>query len=769
MKKVTLLVYLYFILTQINFGQSSTKSDWLTSILQEESNRNYRETTHLHINSTFFVVGETLLFKATCLNYFTNTLSELSSVAHVELIDENANPVLQTKILLTKGNGQGDFYLPSTLLSGNYTLIAYTNWMRNFASSTFFQKQITVINPFKRPVITSSTEKEKPAIEFFPEGGNLLAGITNIVGYRVSAEKAKSIKTAIKILDDKSNIILEFTINKSGIGRFEMKPTTNSVYKALIIDSLDQVFFEPLPQIQNEGIGIHVTESLNSFHIQLISTSKEGPVKILLQHKGLRLLEIDTAFRDVLLNVVVRKEQLPVGVSQITIGINDKKFVCQRKIYNMAKTKPLVELEMEKRQYKNREKVTIGLKMKDSLSAHVSISVRGVEKEYGKNQLLTSNLFENGIIRTNSIDSLIFIDDLMLLYNNKFKTSELRPNKFAKHLPEVRGSLLTGKVTKNDSTPAGRTNVYLTVPSKEFLFFISRTDSTGRFFFNADQIYSNIGSEVILQVNPETCLNCKVFLDHEYLDDYTIFKPEELGMDFFSVSIIERRSIQSQIENAYYIQKKDSIKYMRPRSKFYGVPDKVYRLANYVRFPTMEDIFIEYILEVILSKENDNFKVKVMNLRKYEAFAETPLLLIDGVPIFDQQQLMNYNPLSIDRIEIIGRRYFYGPTEFQGIISVITNDGYGKQVTILRKEKIIPLQVSKVYYSPDYGKDSKSLQRIPDYRTQLFWNPDVTLNKNEQSLEFYTSDIKGDFEIILEGVTKNGTPIFRSERFQVGQ
>jgi hypothetical protein len=767
MKIATLLFFFCFALTRFNFGQSSIKSNWPSIALQQHSNTHYEETIHLHINSAFLLVGETLLFKATCLNYFTNSVSELSSIAHIELIDENATPLFRTKIILERGNGAGDFYLPSTLPSGNYTLIAYTNWMRNFSPTKFFRKQITIINPFKKPTNSSLLKKEKSTIEFFPEGGNLLAGVVNILGYRISVAKAKSILSPIKILDEKSNVALEFPINHSGVGRFELKPNANSVYKALITDSLGRIFFETLPEIQNEGIGIQVTENLNSFNIKLTNTSKKSSVKVSIEHKNLHLLEVDTSFLDTPLYFELRKEQLPLGVSQITISTNGNTIACQRKIYNV-KMEESINFQIEQRKYKTRDKVIIGLKMKDSLSASVSISVRGVEKNHHQDQSMKSYFLENDIIRANSINSIL-LDDLMLFQSNKYEIPNFKPNEIIKYLPEVRGDLLTGKVIKNDSTSVGVTNVYLSVPSKEYLFFISKTDTTGRFFFNTDRIYSTKNSEVILQVNPETCLNCKASFDPEGLNDYSIFKSEELVMDSSLRSMIERRSLQSQIENAYYIQKKDSIVSKQQTSRFYGKPDKVYRLADYIRFATMEDIFIEYIAEVILKKGKNNFKVKVMNIRKHEPFAEDPLILIDGIPLFDNQQLMTYNPLWIDRIEIIGRRYFYGPLEFHGIISVITNDGNRKNISIPKKEKIIPLQVAKIYYSPNYGIHSKKLERIPDYRIQLFWNPNIVLTKTEQSVEFYTSDIEGDFEIILEGVTKKGIPIYHSTLFQVSK
>jgi hypothetical protein len=56
MKKITLLLYFSFLLTQVNFGQDS-KPNWIVTALQEQSKRDYRETIHLQINSTFLLVG----------------------------------------------------------------------------------------------------------------------------------------------------------------------------------------------------------------------------------------------------------------------------------------------------------------------------------------------------------------------------------------------------------------------------------------------------------------------------------------------------------------------------------------------------------------------------------------------------------------------------------------------------------------------------------------------------------------------------------------
>ena len=108
-----------------------------------------KEKIFIHLNSTFFLTGENLFYKIYCLNAETNTLSKISKISYVELVAKNKNVVFSHKIRLESGLGQGDFFIPASLVSGNYKLIAYTQWMRNEGENYFFQSDIFIINPFQ--------------------------------------------------------------------------------------------------------------------------------------------------------------------------------------------------------------------------------------------------------------------------------------------------------------------------------------------------------------------------------------------------------------------------------------------------------------------------------------------------------------------------------------------------------------------------------------------------------------------------------------------
>ena len=107
------------------------------------------ESVFIHFNSTLLIPGETLYYKFYCINNEFGELSNISKIGYVQLIGENNTVVFRHKIRLDKGQGHGDFLIPSDVLSGNYKIIGYTNWMNNNELNKFFQGNISIINPYK--------------------------------------------------------------------------------------------------------------------------------------------------------------------------------------------------------------------------------------------------------------------------------------------------------------------------------------------------------------------------------------------------------------------------------------------------------------------------------------------------------------------------------------------------------------------------------------------------------------------------------------------
>ncbi|HMI07679.1 MAG TPA: hypothetical protein VK528_09055, partial [Flavobacterium sp.] len=97
------------------------------------------ESIFIHANATTLVTGETLHCKLYCLNPVDRTASTISKIAYVELIGQDKKSVLKSKLYLENGAAPGDFFIPTTLKTGSYKLIAYTKWMLDNSASNFFE------------------------------------------------------------------------------------------------------------------------------------------------------------------------------------------------------------------------------------------------------------------------------------------------------------------------------------------------------------------------------------------------------------------------------------------------------------------------------------------------------------------------------------------------------------------------------------------------------------------------------------------------------
>ncbi|HMK06179.1 MAG TPA: hypothetical protein VK476_01530, partial [Flavobacterium sp.] len=119
------------------------------------------ETIFIHSNATTFVTGETFYCKLYCLNPADNSPSQVSKIAYIELIESTRKSVLKQKVYMENGVGQGDFFIPTTLKTGNYKLIAYTKWMLNYNDR--FEMDVTIINPFQ-PLEKNNIRKDSTVV-----------------------------------------------------------------------------------------------------------------------------------------------------------------------------------------------------------------------------------------------------------------------------------------------------------------------------------------------------------------------------------------------------------------------------------------------------------------------------------------------------------------------------------------------------------------------------------------------------------------------------
>jgi hypothetical protein len=149
----------------------------------------------------------------------------------------------------------------------------------------------------------------------------------------------------------------------------------------------------------------------------------------------------------------------------------------------------------------------------------------------------------------------------------------------------------------------------------------------------------------------------------------------------------------------------------------------------------------------------------------------TPAVFLDGVYVHDPNQIAEIHPEQIDRIEVVRETYQVGDVVMDGIISMYTKDGdfnlIEPPITAVRRR--YPLfSRPESFISPDHSEAGSKDSRIPDMRNTLFWAPQVAFDSaGLASVHFFTGDVKSDFEILVQGVTRWGEVVCSRKIFTV--
>ena len=393
--------------------------------------------------------------------------------------------------------------------------------------------------------------------------------------------------------------------------------------------------------------------------------------------------------------------------------------------------------------FERREKVTFNLK---GLSGNYSLSVR--QKD------------------TIPVPSTFTAEGFEL------SSSDTEYNRDSVFLPEARGNLISGRIvakTEEATRDLSGKKLAFSLPGEDYILKIATTNKEGKFYLNLDEHYTTPQALVqILGENPE-----KWDIQFDPLPKIDV---ANLNFGKFQITPameewILNRSVQIQIENAYYSVKPDTLQALDPIEPFYSQQPTVYDLDDYTRFPTIKETMVEIIMYARIANKKGGSQIVVNQTDGATNYYLPALLLVDGAMVQDHDLFINYPAKYVQSIKILRDNFFLGSHIFSGIIDVKTIEGNFSEILIEDYIKRIDMklpEVDKNYFKQSYTTPFENeLSRIPDLRTQLLWMPSVEIDSSEVNIKLFTSDVPGTFEIHLEGFSDAGKPVSVKRTFTV--
>ena len=778
----------------------SPAADSLESKFNRYQAASVQEKLFVHVDKTFYLAGEIVWFKTYAVDARSNTPFSPSDIAYIELLDGDQKAVIQTKVGLNNGSGDGSFRIPLSLPSGHYSFRAYTSWMKNFAPDFYFQQPLTILNTLNASSSIDSIRPETLTIQFFPEGGNLVKGLPSVVAFKATSSLGKGVDCNGVILDQKKDTVARFNSLRSGIGHFLFTPSQGGTYMA--IATTGALTSTSALGVYDEGWVMHLNDS-DAHRLRITvyaSPTKSGDPIYLFVQSHQRIVSVQAAgLAGNVANFSIDTDSLTDGISHFTIFNSDRIPVCERLYCKQPRKRLLIDIKTPSISPETRHKLLLDLSSTDqsghptpanlSMSVFLLDSLQSIPEENILSYLLLSSDLKGRIDSPQSYfadsrpETLEALDDLMLTQGwSRFRWEDVLHDQkpVFDFLPEDGGPVIYAKITdKRAGTQPGPTIAYLSVPGRRFKVAAALSKPDGTVFFHLENFYGN--KEIILQTNESVDSIYRIDISNPWSDRFPMGPVSgpagRSGLNGQSSpqwkSQLLNRSIAVQAENAYRPKEKYRVVPIAEKDTtgFYGTSDLSYKLDDYVRFVTMDEVIREYVDNVKVRFTSGKAYLRVKNALFNLFFEDDPLLLIDGVPVFQGDKFISINPLKIERIDVVSHRYYLGPAISDGIVSLRSYEGDLGGYQLDPNAVVVQyngLQEHREFYTPIYESAAQTQSPVPDLRNQLMWRPDILTDASgKQEVPIYTSDLAGKFAIVLQGLAADGSIGYAVKAFTV--
>lgn len=631
-----------------------------------------------------------------------------------------------TKLLLSVTSKDGLFLPKPTKVSyryGNVYQISKTDASSQLLISLLPQKQLkdpniyvklnygkdsTFINmPIPQP-------KAKASVKFYPEGGNMVSGLYSKVAWEAKDEQGRPLSLKAFLFKD-GQVIDTIETSSYGIGKFKLVTDQAHQYSVKLVHSglADSTYTLPKPIVKGLVMDIANAVVQDSLRISLTSNvTRNITIRVHNFREGFLYIPFDMEYNKRIIKIPLA--EVPKGLNTITITDSLDRPLAERMFFAHYSPSQKIKLGTNQTVYKQREKVELKLDLAEiEEQAVVSIAcvqdnrlalkkITDIESYTYLNQELGSLPIN---VKGNAYADKEYLEQLLLVKGWRRYTWQDLQLATVKDIPQDMDSLrIQGQINRNKKELSKEITVGTMGGNSIELV---NTTNKGNFDIQNEQLVADAGKKMFLFVNEKNKLAYHISIHDPYLK----MAEQEARKLLVEVPIPP----STLLNNSELVIKGD---------------EKTIRLQEIV----------------VTSKRDDSFN-----------FMHGANACGDYVCRYNILNCPNHIGDPSNTQPIAGKTYASGGRSvfYAGCTTVSEED----------KQFLYPINsihLHKEFYLNDYKEPLE-----PAFFSTLYWNYATLLQTGkETTLSFYTSDIKGKFRIVVQGVSNKGV-VYADQFFEV--
>lgn len=626
---------------------------------------------------------------------------------------------------------------------------------------------------FHLPVFTNDFD-----VKFFPEGGALINIPHQNVAFKAQGADGFSKEIEGFLFNSKGDTLTNFRSEHNGMGIFTMNPVNNETYYVTVRtnDSITKRF--DLPAIEPKGISIAMSHYKQEIRYEIQKTeATEWPQKLFLLAHTRGKLAILQPINPKRTFGKMNDSLFTEGITHFMLIDEQGNALSERLIFVPDHKPNQWQITTDQPTYGKREKVSLQIAAKDSEGNPVegTFSVSITDRKSIQPDSLTDNILSNLLLTSDlkgyvenpafyflnqDARTLRSIDYLMMTHGwrrhkmeNVLRTPSLN---FTNYIEK--GQTISGRIMGFFGANVKKGPICVLAP-KYNIIATTETDEKGQFIVNTS--FRDSTTFLVQARTKKGFAGVDILMDPPQYPVATHKAPYFNGATTFMEDYLMNTRDQYYMEGGMRVYNLKEVtvtaKRERPSSK------SIY--TGGINTYTVEEDRLQGYGQTAFDAASRLPSVTITNGSEIHIRnnSEPAIIVIDDIVYEDASDILKDIQVSdMSSISLLrgADAVILGPRASGGAVVITLKDP--RNLPARPAQGIItytPLGYSESveFYHPTYDTPEKKNAQRSDFRSTVYWNPELRLDaEGKATIEYYTPDSTAPEDIIIEGVDKNG-------------